>query len=177
MSVPTLSEKLDTSKWNIGELQSGLKNGQKFANLNSQGSFLVSENPLHCPFGASSWLDEKKNRLNVDLEITEPHVLEALRKIDSWASKLPVKGTYNTLVKENEKFKTTKLRTKMLTMGQYQTRFWDDDRNPLIDPDLKNASVQAVVAFTRLWQTSNMYGIICELRHAVVTQKAYSCPI
>ncbi len=84
MSVP-LSEKLDTSKWNIGELQVGLKNGQKFANLHSQSPFLVSENALHCPFGASSWLDEKKNRLNVDLEVTEPEVLEALRKIDAWA--------------------------------------------------------------------------------------------
>ncbi len=58
---------------------------------------------------------EQKSRWNVDLGITnELELQEAIARIDEWASKLPAKGTYHSIIKGSYNTKPLSTELKLL---------------------------------------------------------------
>ena len=178
-----------TPNWQLSDFITGQK-GQKLASITQNGKtpqfqLCLPEHPLPCPFGISAFQDEAATRLNCDVNLGgHPELLAKLSEIDAWAQSLsqgPLPSLiYSPLVATNPAFGTSRLRIKVGTVGLNKARFWHPERTRIEDVksmDTRGCNVVPVVSFPRIWIMQKQWGIVCEMRDAILECPTDTCPI
>ena len=147
--------------------------------------FLLSEQPLRCPFEPSSFSGDE-SRVNMALEL-DPDTLEWAQAYEQVLMKSAAKQLdleerhYTSFLKTNEKYGTTLLKTKLQRDGPKATRWWTDERTLAGPPiTLATENVRAYVSPTSVWvQPNKSWGFTIATTDATLCEgprKDVECP-
>ena len=112
MSYPLLAtSSLNLDSWSLGAFKITTKSKQRYAPIQASGkpaTFKLSSEALLCPWGIGKFQDVDSGRIALDLILEDQALIQALEYIDEWTREqgndLKIKGTYKSIITENERF-------------------------------------------------------------------------
>ena len=171
--------------------------GVKTANASLNGGpveFLISDEFLRAPFGASAFQDPTATRLTLELEVTSSPALPLLQAVDEWAieyvSRNNILGSltadevarqYSSPLQVSERFPSTRIRTKVNTCGTFGCKFYlhpEKKRAHWTDLDsLRGAMIKPYIHFKGIWVQKASWGLILECKQLLVDQAGEVAPV
>ena len=184
---------LNLSKWHLSEVTTSSR-GQKTCQLTNDHKPITFHlgSGLRTRFGASSFdKSVETSRKNIDWDITDDkQICSMLKQIDDWciqyisdhAAKLFKKAMSKDVIKENYKpllsqyGDTTRVRTKINTVGHKCCKCWGEDKKPCALPEeWLNAEYDVQVSIPQLWIMGSSFGLTMETTNLLVRPIENDC--
>jgi len=189
-------QQCDLSAWSIAPPTTNSKGNRQAAIISNSTPISIQlsdkNDPLKCPFGASSWADSPSDRLNLDFTVpdkllcffsnADDKIMELAQNMSETLfgkqlSDVEIRGMYTPMLKVGKAGYSSTVRTKINTKGRRALKCYDMDAKPYdIPDDFRAVGVVPGILISHLWFQNKGFGVVIETTHAMIHQISNECP-
>ena len=169
--MATLATEVNFRDWSIDAPTVGPR-GNKSSRISQNGQAIRLQlcptgQGMKAPFGATTYANEERSRMNFDLQVADEQLLGRLREMDAWfVQQLGSDSDYRPLVAEKGNYLPL-LKTKM---DITRVRCWtpSGDRMPTNGVAWGSSVFTPIVVVGRVWYMNRRMGVTLEVTDLVV---------